>query len=69
MKLPQNLTMSNRDKRLEKGIKSTEEQIRKHKEKLREALADGNEDLGGYYEKEIKGMEEQIKRKKNILNK
>lgn len=67
--LLQSLTMSNRNKRLEKGVKSTEEQIRKHKEKLRNALADGNEDLGGYYEKEIRGMEEQIKRKKDILNK
>jgi hypothetical protein len=59
--------MTNRNRRLESGIKSIEDQIRMHQEKIKKA--DGNDGLLEYYEKEIKGMKEQIERKKKMLEK
>jgi hypothetical protein len=59
----------NRKKRLEKGIKSLNEQIKIHKEKLKKAEEDGLKELVGYYEKEIISKEEAMKKKMEILKK
>jgi hypothetical protein len=59
----------NRKKRLEKGIKSLNEQIQIHKEKLKKAEEAGLKELVGYYEKEIDSKEEAMEKKKNILEK
>jgi hypothetical protein len=45
--------MTNRKKRLQKGIESLEEQIRIHEEKRQKAIEEGKIELAGYYEKEI----------------
>ncbi len=45
--------MTNRKKRLKKGIESIEKQIELHKEKLENTIKSGNIDLEGYYKKEI----------------
>jgi len=52
-----------RKKRLGKGIESLKKQIEVHKEKLRKALEDGNEERAGYYEKDIEGLEREEKKK------
>ncbi|MEN9626399.1 MAG: hypothetical protein RL557_727 [archaeon] len=52
-----------RKKRLEKGIKSLQEQIKIHKEKLEDAKGKGNEDLTRYYEKDIQRLENEEKKK------
>ena len=43
----------NRKKRLKKGIESIEKQIELHKDKLKNAVDEGNEELARYYEKDI----------------
>ncbi|MDO8460643.1 MAG: hypothetical protein Q7S74_06025 [Nanoarchaeota archaeon] len=45
--------MTNRKKRLQKGIESLEEQIRIHEEKRRQAMEEGKIELADYYDKEI----------------
>ncbi len=52
-----------RKKRLEKGIESLETQIAIHKEKLKEAVEEGDEDLIRYYEKDIEHFEQEKKKK------
>ena len=52
-----------REKRLEKGIKSMNEQIEMHKDKKAMALEQRKFELAGYYEKEIDSMKI-IRRKK-----
>ncbi|MEK6926379.1 MAG: hypothetical protein AABW50_03820 [Nanoarchaeota archaeon] len=59
----------NRKKRLEKGIKSIEEEIKKHEEKRLHAKEKGRSELADYYDKEIKGLKKQKKEKKNKLRK
>ena len=61
--------MTNRKKRLEKGIDSLDEQIELHKEKKKIAEEKGNLDLVSYYDKEINAKEETKKRKQDILDK
>jgi len=46
----------NRKKRLEKGIKSIEEEIKNHEEKMIKSREDGKLELSDYYIKEIKGL-------------
>ena len=58
-----------RKKRLEKGVKSLQKQVEIHKEKLRKAIEEGNEDLARYYEKDISFMENEEKKKKDLLEK
>jgi len=54
--------MAKRKRRLEKSIASLEEQIKFHEEKKKKAEALGQEELVGYYIKEIENL---IKRKAN----
>ena len=61
--------MANRKKRLEKGIESLKEQIKIHKEKLKQAIEEENEELAGYYKKDIGRLESEEKKKENQLNK
>ena len=61
--------MTNRKKRLEKGVNSLQEQIDLHKEKKENAKESGNLELVDYYEKEIRAKEETKKRKQEILDK
>ena len=51
-------------KKYKKGIESIGKQIDIHRNvKLQRALEEGNEELAGYYKKEIKRLEEQLKEK------
>lgn len=45
--------MTNRKKRLQKGIKSLDEQIKIHEEKRKQAIEEGKIELADYYDKEI----------------
>jgi len=58
-----------RKKRLEKGIKSLKLQIEIHKEKLKKAIEEGEEELVGYYEKDIARLEGEEKKKEKQLEK
>ena len=59
----------NRKKRLEKGIKSIEEEIKIHKEKQEKAREDGKIELEDYYGREILGLEKSKEKKKKIIEK
>jgi hypothetical protein len=61
--------MTNRKKRLKKGIESLYEQIELHKEKKKNAEEAGNEELVEYYTKEIEAKEKTMKEKEAILEK
>ena len=51
-------------KRYKKGIESIKKEIDIHKDiKLKKAKEEGNIELAGYYEKEIKRLEEQLREK------
>ena len=55
-------------KKYKKGIESIGQQINIHKNiKLKKALEEGNIELAGYYEKEIKRLEEQLMEKQQKL--
>jgi len=56
-----------RKKRLKKGIESIERQIEIHEEKLKEAVKKGDEELVGYYDKEIIRLEKEENKKKEKL--
>ncbi|MEK6895780.1 MAG: hypothetical protein AABX48_04645 [Nanoarchaeota archaeon] len=56
-----------REKRLERGIKSIEEQIKLHEEKREEAKKNGKIELEGYYEKEIESLEKYKETKEKHL--
>jgi len=45
--------MTNRKKRLQKGIKSLDKQIKIHEEKRKRAIEEGKIELADYYDKEI----------------
>mgnify|MGYP001609623559 CR=1 FL=1 len=48
-------------KKYKKGIESIKEEINLHRDvKLQKALEEGNTELAGYYEKEIKRLQEQL---------
>jgi len=61
--------MPNRKNRLKKGIESIEKQMKLHEQKIKKAKEQGNIELEGYYEKEIRHLKETIEKKKNFLNK
>jgi len=61
--------MTNRKKRLKRGIESLGKQIELHKEKLMQAQAQGMPDLENYYEKEIESLKRRKKNKEDILEK
>lgn len=61
--------MTNRKKRLKKGINSMQEQIDLHKEKKKAAEESGNEYLVRYYEKEIEAKKRSKEDKEDILKK
>ena len=55
-------------KKFKKGIESIQKEIDIHKSvKLEKALEEGNTELAGYYEKEIKRLEEQLSEKQKKL--
>jgi len=59
--------MAKREKRLEKGIGSLEEQKKIHIEKRKNAQESGEEELVRYYDKEIDKFEkEKIKKKEKL---
>ena len=61
--------MTNRKKRLKKGIESLQEQIELHKEKKKHAEEEGDEDLTRYYIKEIEAKEKAREEKQALLDK
>ena len=58
-----------RKKRLKKGIESLQKQIEIHKEKLKKAIEEGDEDLSRYYEKDLTRLETEEKKKLGLLDK
>ena len=55
-------------KKYKKGIESLNKQIDIHRNiKLAKALEEGNTELAGYYEKEIKRLEDQLREKETKL--
>jgi len=61
--------MTNRKKRLIKGVESLEKQLILHKEKLEKARKEGKLELVDYYEKEIEAKEKDKEKKKRLLKK
>lgn len=61
--------MTNRKKRLKKGIESLEKQLELHEEKLRKAEEEHNFELAGYYKKEIFSKKQDVEEKKRLLEK
>ncbi|MEK6868580.1 MAG: hypothetical protein AABX98_07180 [Nanoarchaeota archaeon] len=61
--------MTNRKKRLQKGIESLEKQITLHQEKLRKAEEENNPELAGYYKKEIISKKNDKEEKERLLEK
>ncbi len=61
--------MTNRKKRLSKGVASLQEQIRLHEEKLKQAEKAGRLELVGYYIKELEAKKKDIEKKKKLLSK
>lgn len=61
--------MTNRKKRLKKGIESLEKQIKLHEEKLTKAKKDDNMGLVSYYMGELDSMKKTLKEKKRMLDK
>ena len=59
--------MTNRKKRLIKGISSIEEQIEIHKLKQKKAIEEGDTDLADYYEGEISGLKKSKSNKEEKL--
>lgn len=59
--------MTNRKKRLKKGIESLEKQLELHEEKLRKAEEEHNFELAGYYKKEIISKRKDMDEKKQLL--
>ncbi len=61
--------MTNKKKRLKKGIESIEKQIELHEEKLKKAEQENNFELAGYYKKEIFAKKHDAEEKKRLLEK
>lgn len=59
--------MTNRKKRLKKGIESIHKEIEKHEIKRQNALKDGKLELANYYTSEIDSLEKQKEKKENKL--
>ena len=60
--------MTNRKKRLKKGIESLQIAIEEHIKKKKLAREIGQEELVEYYEKEIKALQERKEDRKEKLN-
>lgn len=58
-----------REKRLQKGIESIEEQIKLHEEKRKKAEEEGKIELAGYYSREIESLKETKQKKEKRLEK
>ncbi|MDP1728969.1 MAG: hypothetical protein Q8L27_02075 [archaeon] len=61
--------MTNRKKRLMKGIESLKKQIEEHKIKRENAIKEGNLELAKYYNIEIGGLEKSGNNKEDKLKK
>jgi hypothetical protein len=61
--------MTNRKKRLKKGIESLKKQIEFHREKQKQAEESGDEDLVDYFECEIGGLIKTKEKKEDIFDK
>ena len=61
--------MTNRKKRLQKGIESLERQIKLHEEKLEKAEEEDNIELAEYYRKEINAKKKDKEEKERLLGK
>lgn len=61
--------MTNRKKRLQKGIESIQGQITVHQQKLEQAMVEKDEYLEKYYRGEIGSFERQVEKKKHQLEK
>ena len=61
--------MTNRKKRLKKGIESLQKQVELHEEKLRRAEEEDKIELGEYYKKEITAKKKDLEWKKRLLEK
>ena len=61
--------MTNRKKRLKKGIESMEKQIELHKEKLKDAEEKGEFELAEYYAHEINNLRKNKTQKEELLEK
>ncbi len=61
--------MTNRKKRLQRGIEALEKQITIHEEKLRTAEEEDKIELAGYYRKEIAVKKKDRDEKRRILEK
>ena len=61
--------MVNKKKRLQKGIKSIEKQIKLHEEKLNKAEEEDNVGLAGYYKKEMESKKKDKEEKERLLSK
>ena len=61
--------MTNRKKRLLKGIEALEKQIQLHEEKLSKAEEEDNIELAGYYRKEIEAKKRDKEEKERLLSK
>ncbi len=61
--------MTNRKKRLAKGIASLQAQITLHEEKLKQVEQEGKLELVGYYRKEIEAKRQDLKKKERLLDK
>lgn len=61
--------MTNRKKKLKKGIESIQEEIKKHEVKKQKAMEEGNLELVNYYATELAGLKKQKEQKEDILDK
>ena len=61
--------MTNRKKRLERGIASLEKQVALHIEKLKKTEQEDSIELAGYYKKEIEAKKKDLEEKKRLLEK
>jgi hypothetical protein len=61
--------VTNRKKKLKKGIDSIEKQIALHEEKLKKAEEKNKFELVGYYTKEILAKRHDVEEKKRLLKK
>ncbi len=61
--------MTNRKKRLQRGIASLEKQLAIHEEKLRKAEEKDSPELAGYYKNELEAKKKDLEEKKRPLEK
>jgi len=61
--------MTNRKRRIKKGIASIQKEIEKHEIKKQNAIKEGKLELAGYYISEIEVLEKQKEEKEEILDK